>query len=174
MISIRRAAEKDYNSIVNIGKESVAEAHKDSCSMEILNEFIERNYNGDAIKKELENRNNIYHVINCDDQPVGFSKIILNATHPNISRENVTRLDRIYLRKEFHGAKLGFELLKFNIELSKKNNQSGIWLYTWIGNKRAIDFYIRAGFTIIGSHDFYLTKMHCNPNHQMFLNFPEN
>jgi diamine N-acetyltransferase len=169
MTSILRAAEKDYSTIVNIGKRSVTEAHKDSCASEILNEFIERTYNDDTIKKDLSDQSNIYHIINYNGQPIGFSKIIFNAAHPDIAWKNIAKLDRIYLLNEFHGIKLGFELLKFNIELSKSNNQSGLWLFTWTGNKRAIDFYMNAGFTIIGSHDFHVARTHYNPNHQMFL-----
>lgn len=173
MVSILRATEKDYNTIVNIGKESVTEAHKDSSTAEILNDFVEKYYNNYEIKKELSDPNNIYHIINYNNQPAGFSKIIFNAGHPNIVQRNAAKLDKIYLLKEFHGIKLGFEFLKFNIELSQNNNQSGIWLYTWIGNKRAIDFYSRAGFTIIGRHDFHVAKTHYDPSHQMFLNFFE-
>ena len=172
MILIIKATEKDYNSIVSIGKISVAESHRGSCSAEDMNEFLERNYNSHAIKEELKDVNNIYYIINYNDKPVGFSKIILNAKHPNIITENVTKLDRIYLLKEFYGLKLGLELLNFNIELSRNNNQSGIWLYTWIGNNRAINFYLKAGFTIIGSHKFYVTKTHYNLNHQLYLNLP--
>lgn len=101
----------------------------------------------------------------------GFSKIILNATHPNIACENATKLDRIYLLKEFQGMKLGFKLLQFNIELAKNNHQSGIWLFTWVGNKKAIEFYLKAGFKIIGSHDFFVTKTRSNPNHHKLLDF---
>jgi diamine N-acetyltransferase len=101
----------------------------------------------------------------------GFSKINLNATHSNIAGENATKLDRIYLLKEYQGLKLGFELLKFNIDFSKNNNQSGIWLFTWTGNTKAIDFYHKIGFEIIGSHDFYVAQTHYNPNYQMYLNF---
>ncbi|HMF73268.1 MAG TPA: GNAT family N-acetyltransferase, partial [Flavitalea sp.] len=165
--------ERDYNSIAGIGKISLAESHRDSCSVKDMNEFLERNYNSDAIKEELNDINNIYYLINYNDKPVGFSKIILNAKHPNIVTENVTKLDRIYLLKEFYGLKLGLELLNFNIELSRNNNQSGIWLYTWIGNNRAINFYLKAGFTIIGNHKFYVTKTHYDLSHQLFLNFPE-
>ena len=139
MVSILRATEEDYNSIVDIGKISVAEAHRDSCSTELLNAFVGRNYNKDAIKKELADSNNVYHIIYYGDKAVGFSKIIFNTGHPNIARANVAKLDRIYLFKEFQGFKLGFALLQFNIELSKKNHQSGIWLYTWTGNRKAID-----------------------------------
>ena len=79
-------------------------------------------------------------MVHYGDKPAGFSKIIFNAPHPNIVAENVTKLDRIYLLKEFYGLKLGSELLNFNINLSKDNDQSGMWLYAWIGNRRAIDF----------------------------------
>lgn len=173
MISVIKATERDYYSIVNIGKLSVAESHRDSSSAETMNEFLEKNYSSDAIKEELNDINNIYYIINYNDKPAGFSKIILNAKHPNIGGENVTKLDRIYLLKEFYGLKLGLELLNFNIELAKSNHQSGMWLYTWIGNTRAIDFYLKAGFTIIGSHKFYVTKKHYDESHQLFLDFSE-
>jgi diamine N-acetyltransferase len=171
MISVIKATERDHNSIVSIGKISVAESHKGSCSAEAMDEFLERHYNRDAIKKELEEVNNIYHIINFNNKPVGFSKIILNCQHPNVVSQNVTKLDRIYLRKEFYGFRLGRELLDFNIGLAKNNNQSGMWLHTWIGNNRAINFYTKAGFTIIGSHKFYVTKTHYDLCHQLFLNF---
>src|SRR5262245_8729762 len=173
MISVLKATEKDCDAIVRIGKISVAESHRGSCSDEEMNEFLERNYNRYAIKAELDDPGNIYHIINYNDEPAGFSKIILNAKHSNIAAGNVTKLDRIYLLKEFYGLKLGLELLNFNIELSKKNTQSGMWLYTWIGNHRAIDFYLKAGFTIIGSHKFYVTKTHYDVSHHMYLKFRE-
>ena len=169
--SVTKATERDYSSIITIGKLSVEESHRGSSSEEDMYEYLERNYNSDVIKGELNDLHNIYYIINYYDKPVGFSKIILNAKHPNIVSENVTKLDRIYLLKEFYGLKLGLELLNFNIELSRNNHQSGMWLYTWIGNQRAIDFYLKAGFTIIGSHKFYVTKTHYDVSHQMFLNF---
>lgn len=171
MISVIRATESDHNSIVSIGKLSVAESHKGSCSTEVMDEFLEKNYNNDAIKREINDVNNIYHIINYKNKPAGFSKIILNARHPNIVTKNVTKLDRIYLLNEFYGLKLGLELLNFNLELSRNNDQSGMWLYTWIGNTRAINFYRKAGFAIIGSHKFYVTKTHYDISHQMLFNF---
>jgi ribosomal protein S18 acetylase RimI-like enzyme len=171
MISIIKATVQDYHYIAGIGKVSVADSHRDSCSAEDMHEFLERHYNSNAIKKELRDVNNIYYLIQYNDQPVGFSKIVLNSKHPNIRAENVALLDRIYIRKEFYGLKLGLELLNFNISLAKDNNQSGIWLYAWIGNIRAINFYQKAGFTIIGSHQYYVTKTHYDESHHMFLQF---
>lgn len=120
MVSIIRATNNDIASIVNIGSVSVTEAHKESCSAVILSEYIHKNYNYEAIQKELEDEDNIYHIIHYDDKPVGFSKIVLNAKYGNIQNEHVAKLDRIYLLKPYHGFKLGYELLKFNCAFSKK------------------------------------------------------
>lgn len=173
MISIIKATEEDYKPIVNIGKVSVEEAHRESSPAKDMSEYIESHYNNDAIREELNDTSNIYHIINYNENPVGFSKIVFDAEHPNIVRKNVTKLDRIYLLKEFHGLKLGFELLKFNIALAKRSNQSGIWLFTWVGNAKAIDFYLKAGFIIIGSDKFKVSETHYNLQHQMFLNLYE-
>ena len=159
MISIIKATVNDYKPIVEIGKISVEESHRESCSAK------------EMIQEELRDENNIYHIIYYNGIPAGFSKIILNAPHTNIQQLNVTKLDRIYLLKEYFNLKLGLQLLNFNIELSKSNHQTGIWLFTWVGNKRAVDFYLKTGFSIVGSHQFKVTDTHYNLNHQMFLNY---
>lgn len=170
-ITIRPANENDSSVIVAIGKIAVEEAHRDSAPPADLNQYLEKNYNDTAIKEELRDAQNIYHLIYCNEKPAGFSKIVLNAFHENVPQKNATKLDRIYLLKEFYNLKLGYRLLSHNVELSKQNNQSGMWLFTWTGNQRAIDFYLKAGFVIIGTHQFKVSERHSNPNHHMFLRY---
>ena len=55
--------------------------------------------------------------------------------------------------------------------LSKKKQQKGIWLAVWVENKRAIKFYQKAGFKIVGKYDFQISKTHSNPNHIMYLKY---
>ena len=171
MILIVRANENNFQPIVNIGKVSVSEAHRGSCPPEDLADYIQKNYNEAAILKELLDKNNAYHILYYNGEAVGFSKIILNAKQPNISFENAAKLDRIYFLKEFQGLKLGFELLNYNVNICKNHQQIAIWLYTWIGNEKAITFYQKTGFKIIGSHEFYVTTLMFNVNHQMLLKF---
>lgn len=169
MEAIKRATANDSDTIVSIGRISVAEAHQNSCASQDLDDYMGRNYNADAIKAELNDPSNLYHIIHHNNQPVGFSKIVLNAVHPNITDSNVAKLDRIYLLKAAQGQKLGWQLLSYNIGLAKANKQTAIWLYTWVGNQKAINFYTKTGFKIIGSHQFHLTETSSNLNHQMYL-----
>ena len=170
-ISIKKATEKDFNAIVEIGRVSVDESHRDSCAAADMAAYIDSHYNDAAITEELKDLKNIYHIIFVDEQPVGFSKLVLNAEYATIPRKNIAKLDRIYLLKNFQRLKLGFELLQFNISLAKNNNQSGIWLVTWEGNKTAVDFYLKTGFTIHGSENFNVSETHSNLCHLMLLDF---
>jgi diamine N-acetyltransferase len=172
MTTIAKASVKDFKLIAEMGRITVEEAHRSSCSAADMNDFLEKNYNETTIQEELKDPKNIYHIIYYNGQAAGFSKIILNAEHPNIQYQQATKLDRIYLLKEFFNLKLGFELLQFNINFSKENQQSGMWLFTWTGNERAVNFYLKTGFKIVGSHSFKISETHSNPNHQMFLKYP--
>lgn len=174
MISINRATETDIEIIEKIGMISVEEAHRESCPAKDLKEYLEKNYNPDAIRNELANSNNIYHILYYEGKAAGFSKIELNASHPAVGREDATKLDRIYLLKEYFDLKLGLNLLNFNVEYSKAHQQSGMWLFTWTGNTRAVNFYRKAGFKIIGEHYFKVSETHSNPNHHMFLSYGGN
>jgi GNAT superfamily N-acetyltransferase len=171
MHTIRRAAPTDSVIIASIGMRAVEASHRASSSAEDMAAYLSRHYTEEAIKMDIDQDDNIYHLLYLDNQPVGFSKIILNAEHPNVPGSNFTKLDRIYLLSEFHGKKLGFELMQFNIDYSREQGQAGMWLFTWTGNERAVDFYKKVGFTIIGSHQFKLSETHYNPNHQMLLQY---
>ena len=171
MFLIVKANEQDFRLLADIGKISYIESHGSSAKQEDINTYLNEKYSYEVFKDELRDQKNIYHIIYHDMQPAGFSKIIFHTPHPNIQWENVTKLERLYLLKEFYGLKLGFELLLSNFELSKNGNQAGMWLFVWKENRKAINFYKKNGFEIIGSYDFKLTETHSNPNHQMFLKY---
>ena len=89
----------------------------------------------------------------------------------NIKDPNITKLDRLYLLKEYYGKKLGAKLVDLIIELSKQNHQNGIWLAVWKENQKALNFYLKAGFKIVGEFNFKISETHSNPNHIMYLKY---
>ena len=169
MISIIRAREQDADLLTTMGRTSFVESHGHSATIENINQYLDEKYTPEIVQKELRYDDNIYHIIYYNNLPAGYSKINFNTGHPSIISENVTKLERLYLLKPYYALKLGLALLKFNIELSQKYGQSGMWLYVWTGNDRAITFYNTALFKIIGKYDFKLTENHANPNYQMLL-----
>ena len=171
MSSIIKAAAKDSQLLALIAEKSFIESHGRSAGQEVIDSYVKEKFSRDAFKEELSSSQNIYHIIFHDDQPAGYSKIILNSAHPTIPIKKVTKLERIYLLKEFYGLQLGLELFEFNLNLSKQQDQEGMWLFVWKENQRALSFYKKNKFRIIGSHDFKLSETHANPNHLMFLEY---
>lgn len=169
MTSIVKAKADDYSLLAHLGRITFLESHGNSASSEDINAYVNEKYTEEVFRGELRDPENIYHIIYHDKQPAGFSKIIFNSPHSIIKSENVTKLERIYLLKEFYGLRSGYELFKFNMDMSRSNNQSGMWLFVWKENLRAVSFYKKAGFKVIGSHDFKISDTHSNPNHQMLL-----
>lgn len=171
MISITKAKIDDAHLLADLGLKTFIESHGHSASMAVIDKYVNEKFNINAVQEELADRRNIYHIIFHDQQPAGYSKIIFNENHSGIQNGDVTKLERLYLLKEFYDLKLGHQLLEFNISLSEQNNQEGMWLFVWKENERAVRFYEKAGFEIVGSFDFKLTDKHSNPNHQMLLTY---
>ena len=169
MITIKKATPSDLNLLLEISKITFEESHGHSCSKEDLNAYIKKAFNTDVFELELANTDNIFHIIYYNNKAAGFSKIIPNVNTPNSPAQNLTKLERIYILKEFYDKKLGLALMQFNIELSKKLNQKGMWLYVWTENHRAVNFYKKMEFKIIDKYDFKISETHSNPNHQMLL-----
>lgn len=167
MITIPRATLAEAPIIVDIGIPTFYESHGHSAPAADIDAYVSSKYNLKAVKEELSNPENIFHLIYYNTQPVGFSKFILNTSHPLIEKSNVTKLERLYVLKEFYGLKLGLTLLQHIITISKEAGQSGIWLYVWIENTRAVAFYKKNGFEVIGHYDFKISETHTNPNHVM-------
>lgn len=169
MVTIVKANKDDAALLADIGCKTFIESHGHSAPAADIDAYVAAKYTSTILQQELSDPGNIYHILYHGQQAAGYSKIILNSPHPDIPEPNITKLERIYLLKEFYQLKLGYQLLQFNIDLSKKNNQAGIWLYVWKKNHRAVNFYLKTGFQITGSYDFKLSDTHSNPNHRMLL-----
>jgi len=171
MIKIIKGSIEHIELIAEIGKKTFLESHGESASKKDIDSFVSKTYNRELLSKELTQTNIQYHLIYYKNKVAGYSKIELNTSNTDIDPKNVTKLDRFYLLKEFYGQNLGITLFNFNVEFSKKHQQKGIWLAVWVKNQRAIKFYTKTGFKIVGKYDFKISNTHSNPNHIMYLQF---
>jgi ribosomal protein S18 acetylase RimI-like enzyme len=171
MFSIIKAEDQHIQLLSAIGKTSFIESHGSSASADDIQQYVNAKYTPEVFQMELNDAKNSYHLIHYQNEPAGYSKIILNEKFAHIQLENVTKLERLYLLKEFYNLKLGYELLNYNIELAKQNNQDGMWLFVWKENHQAYNFYKKMGFEIVGDYSFKISETHSNPNYQMLLRF---
>ena len=171
MITIRPATVNDSSILSVIAPQAFLESHGHSARPEELQTYIANKLSSDAFYQELTILENLYHIISVNGQVAGFSKIILSANHADIAENPVTKLERIYLLKTCYGIGAGEKLFDHNVRLSREHHQLGMWLHVWKENHRAIAFYRKHGFTVMGDYDFEISPTHFNPNHVMYLRY---
>ncbi len=168
MITISKATLEDLALLTDIGRRSVIQSHGHSASAQDFDTYLANKFTLEAIREELSEPENLFHLIYYKGKAAGYSKIIFNSPNPHIEFSDVTKLERLYLLEEFYGLKLGWHLFEHNIQLAKAARQSGIWLNVWKKNDRAVAFYTKAGFEVVGHALFKISEKHSNPNFVMW------
>lgn len=163
MISFKSLTPADASLLATIGGISLMESHGHSQPEEIMQAYVSKSFSEEACLAELTNHSNIFSAVFYNNQPAGYSKIIYHTPHPNIQVKQVTKLERLYLLKEFYDHKLGHRMLQQAIENSKAAGDIGMWLEVWKGNERAVKFYEKQGFKTVGETSFRLTATYSNP-----------
>ncbi|MEO6838641.1 MAG: GNAT family N-acetyltransferase [Ginsengibacter sp.] len=169
MIFFEKADKSHAYLLSEIAGITCIESHGGSAKPEDINYFIAQKYNPETFTAELIIPKNNYYLVYYQNRLAGFSNIIYNLPYADSKIENIAKLERIFILKEFYDLKLGYHLFEFNRNLARENNQKGMWLFVWKGNERAIKFYKKNGFEVIGHFDYKISETHSNPNYQMFL-----
>ncbi len=157
-MKIRYATNEDAELLAEIGGETFWDAYHtdDHLDAKNIKAHIAKTFIIEVIERELDNENIIYLVAQNGNVVVGYVRLLSNISRVEISGKKPLEISRIYLRKEFWGKKLGAILLKRCFEEAEKQNCDVIWLSVWQYNDRAIKFYEKFGFQIIGEHIFDL------------------
>lgn len=141
--------------IAAIGKTSFRQAfgHLFHSKTELF-EYLEYTYHPVKLAKSLRKGNNVYFLALLDSKPVGFTKAKINSLNDNIESVAQMELQKIYVLPEYHGSGVGSVLMNEVKRLAWDIHPDYLWLDTYITNEKAIRFYERNGFEIIGKHFF--------------------
>lgn len=169
MITVRNANFNDIEAIAKLGTTTFLETYLPNTPKDAVESFVKNAFNIDTLTAEFDNPNVHYFMIFLNETLAGYSKIELNVPNEYAETTQLTKLDRFYVLKEFHGKKLGTALFNYTITFSKEQQQQGIWLYVLIQNERALHFYTKNNFQIIGEYDFKISETRYNPNYVMYL-----
>lgn len=155
MIKIRKATEKDTETLAILGRITYAESHRGFINNdEDLFKYCSEAFSITAIKEDLNNPGFRFYIIYVDDLPVGYGKLILGTTHESVPSANNCRIDKIYILEDFIHLKLGQKLMTFLEEQAKSLRLDTIWLVVYIKNLRAIKFYEKNHFKPVGEFIF--------------------
>ena len=158
MIKIKIATKADIKVLALLGRLTWAESH--GHYIEEKNDvlkYLNKNFSVVETKKNISNPNQFFYIIYVDDLPVGYAKLVVNASNENITSQNSCQLERIFILNDFIPLKIGQQLLTFVEEQARKMQLGTMWLTVYIKNYRAIRFYVKNEFKNVGELNFIVS-----------------
>lgn len=146
-INIIRADKNDAQLLSDLSNVTFIETYRGSCSDNDLIGFIDKCFNEDVIRQELEDPEDFYYIAFADGFPAGYMRLKEdNRDYPLEKKYKALQLKRLYVTKEYQGKKIGAALMNAAIQLAGENGYEILWLGVWEGNDKARSFYDKWGF----------------------------
>jgi diamine N-acetyltransferase len=91
-----------------------------------------------------------------DAELAGFAQLRLAGPAPACVVAPAMEIQRLYVDHAWHGQGVAAALMSALLALAAQQGGTRIWLGVWEHNPRAIAFYGKFGFRVVGAHDFDL------------------
>lgn len=121
-----------------------------------LQSYLNYTYQVNKIRRSIEKENNIFLIAHANNQPAGFVKLKKFSLNPQLESVAQMELQKIYVLSDFHGTGVGSALMEAAMEKVNLVKPDLLWLDVHVANARAIRFYEKNGFRIVGKHEFII------------------
>ncbi len=157
-ITIRSVTLKDIEPLQNIGRQTFAETFAAHNTEEDMQLYLTENFSTEKLTAELANNNAQFYFATLDNEVIGYLKVNFGASQTELKDESAIEIERIYVRKDFHGKGAGQLLYEKALQIAKQVKATYVWIGVWEDNQRAIRFYKKNGFIPFDKHIFRLGK----------------
>ena len=153
---IRYATEEDATLLANLGARTFRDSFGHLNHPEDIERYIASNFSPSQIKMELRDPASTFIIQFEGENAIGYVKLSSQKNSTHVTGSAPIELVRIYVIKDAIGKGYGSALMRACIEEAKKTGHETIWLGVWEKNDRAIQFYQRWGFSVVGRQKFLL------------------
>ncbi len=143
--------------LAQFAEQAFRDAFADDSSPDDMETYIRESFSLSRIQSELADEANRFFVaVSPDDALVGYAKLRAGTLDPSVSGSNPIELERIYVGQSAIGCGVGAALMQASLTAARLDGYRTLWLGVWERNHRAIAFYKRWGFEVVGDHVFRL------------------
>ncbi|WP_411282416.1 GNAT family N-acetyltransferase [Gemmatimonas sp.] len=90
------------------------------------------------------------------DAMAGYALLRADTTVSSVVGNRSVELQRFYVDHAWHGQGIASQLMAACVEATRGRGGATMWLGVWERNARAIRFYLKQGFTDVGTQEFRL------------------
>lgn len=155
-LRISSASITDIVVLQQIGKETFFETFAESNSEEDMKKYLETSFSTAKLTTEFNNPESRFFIVWDTATAVGYLKVNFGNAQTELQDKAALEIERIYVKKDYHGLKVGQLLYEKALEIALQEHKDYVWLAVWEENHRAIRFYTKNGFVAFDKHIFRL------------------
>jgi ribosomal protein S18 acetylase RimI-like enzyme len=156
VIVIRPASLSDAESLAALAEQTFREAFAADNSAENIDLHCAQYFSPRIQGEEISEPRLVTLLAECDGELTGFAQLRLEQSMTCIEGERPAELRRIYVANKWHGRGVARELMRAVYAAAADAGSDCLWLGVWEKNPRAIAFYRKCGFSVVGDHVFML------------------
>jgi len=154
--SIRRAAPADAARLAELAARTFAETYAPHNDPEDMAAHITARYSEAKQAEELADPAASYLLAELDGRLVGYAYVAAGRAPGAIPLDPPVGVGRFYVASDWHGLGVAQRLMAECVAEARRRGGRTLWLGVWQENPRAIAFYRKAGFQIVGTTSFRL------------------
>jgi ribosomal protein S18 acetylase RimI-like enzyme len=155
-VNIREASNAELETLQQISKSTFAETFSIHNSEENMRKYLRDNLSLEKLGEEMRNPKSSFYFVEMKGTVVGYLKLNVGVAQNEWKEDSGMEIERIYVLKEYQGHKIGQILFEKAISMARSMEMQYVWLGVWEKNERAIAFYTKNGFKVVGQHLFKL------------------
>jgi ribosomal protein S18 acetylase RimI-like enzyme len=153
---IRRAVALDAGLLAELGTRTFYESFAADNTAENMAAYLAESFGPDKQAAELADTQVVYLIVEIDGAAVGYAQLRSGEFPACVTGPKPVELVRIYVLQSWLGLGVGQALMRACLDEAQRAGHQTIWLGVWKPNKRALAFYHKWNFSVVGEHIFQL------------------
>lgn len=158
MVTIRPAIPADAAFLAAIAERTFRDAFAAENSSSDIDLHCAQYFRPELQSREISDPRLVTLLAEAAGELIGFAQLRLEHAASCVQCEQPSELNRLYVASAWHGRGAAHDLMLAVFDEAARAGSDCIWLGVWEKNARAIAFYRKYGFRVVGDHTFMLGR----------------
>jgi ribosomal protein S18 acetylase RimI-like enzyme len=155
-MSIREATEGDAADLAQLAERTFRDTFAGSNRAEDIDVHCRNTYGANIQALEIKDPRRTTLLCHAGDRLIGYGQLRWSDAPACVVASTSVEIQRLYVDVPWHGKGASHALMASLLKRAIVGGADVAWLGVWEKNPRAISFYEKSGFAVVGEHVFTL------------------
>ncbi|CAG0934957.1 phosphinothricin acetyltransferase [Thermoflexales bacterium] len=158
IVHIRVATPSDNALLAELGARTYFDTFARDNTPEDMADYLAASFGPQKQADELADPLTTFLIAEIDHAAAGYARLRLSPPPAAITGRHPLEIARFYSDKAWIGRGVGAALMSACLDCAARHSCDTIWLDVWERNARAIAFYQKWGFAVVGTQTFQMGR----------------